>query len=228
MLLHQEDVHAEQRERGRGENGHVHRVEPCQRCAGHVLTATRNSKQEPADHGDRPDDLRAHARREVRELVPREEIPREPERERQAQQQETRDPRQLPRGSVRPHEEHAEQVHEDGEDEEIGRPRVNRANQPAELDLRHEELHRLERALRARSIVDEQQRPGGELHHKEEERHAAEVVPDRVPVHRHVLLGGELSDGGEAQSRIEPTPHGSASARFLRCRRRHPALLTMI
>ena len=102
-------------------------------------------------------DLRPHARREERQLVPRQQVTREPERHRHEEQSHAADPRELARRPVGLEEHDAEQVHERHEDHEVRAPRVDGADEPSELDLGHEELNGLVGALRARPVVEEEQ-----------------------------------------------------------------------
>ena len=77
-------------------------------------------------------------------------------------------------------------------DQQIGRPAVDVANQPAELHLRDDELHALVGFLGARPVVEEQQNAGGDLDAEEKQRHPAQVVPDLLRVDRDALLGDEV------------------------------------
>src|SRR5689334_21110919 len=83
---------------------------------------------------------------------------------------------------------------------------MNRTHQPSKPDLPHDELHAFERRLGARPIIKEQQRARHNLSGEEEKRHAAEVVPDRVPMQRYFLLLGQFDKRLQTQPRIEPCP----------------------
>ncbi len=45
-------------------------------------------------------------------------------------------------------------MEEGGEDHQVRRPGVDRADQPTELDLRHQELHRLEGIFCTGAVVE--------------------------------------------------------------------------
>jgi hypothetical protein len=95
-------------------------------------------------------------------------------------------------------------VREQDEDEQVGRPGMNRTDQPAERHSRHDELNALERLLVRRSIVEQQQDAGRHLDPEQEQRHAAEVVPDAVPVNGDGLLPAELRQDGKAEALLQP------------------------
>ena len=88
-----------------------------------------------------------------------------------------RDPRQLSGLAVRLEKQHAEHVHEGGEDHQVGRPGVNGTNQPAKLHPGHDVLHALEGFVGAGAVIQQQQDAGEHLDHEEEKRDAAEEVP---------------------------------------------------
>ena len=89
-------------------------------------------------------------------------------------------------------------------DQQIRRPAVDVANQPAELHLRDDELHALVGFGRARPVVEQQQDAGEHLHAEQEQRHAAEVVPDLLRVDRHALFGDEVADVAQVEPFVEP------------------------
>ena len=88
--------------------------------------------------------------------------------------------------------------------QQIRRPAVDVANQPAELHLRDDELDTLIRFAGARTIVEQQQNAGEDLHREQKQRHAAEVVPDLLRVDRHALLGDKMPHVGEIEPFVEP------------------------
>src|SRR5207249_5948073 len=101
---------------------------------------------------------------EERELVPGQQVAAEPEPEHQEEEQNAADPGQLSRLSIRFQNEDAEEVCEGQTNQQIRRPAVDVANQPAELHLRDDELDTLIRFAGARTIVEQQQNAGEDLH----------------------------------------------------------------
>src|SRR5581483_8463707 len=156
-------------------------------------------------------DTRADFGREERELVPRQQVPAEPESQHQKEQKRARQPRQLTRFSVRLQEEDTEQVRERRADQQVRRPAVDVANQPAESHLRHDELDALVRFGGARPVVEQEQDAGEDLHAEEEQRQATEVVPNLLRVNRDALLFDEVADLAEVEAFVEPV--GDAHAR---------------
>ena len=73
------------------------------------------------------------------------------------------------RFTIRLLEVHAEHMYERRKDKEVRRPTMDRANQPAELHLRHDELNALERELLAPLVVEEKQNAGDHLNDEEEQ-----------------------------------------------------------
>ena len=113
-------------------------------------------------------------------------------------------PGHLARLPVRLEEEDAEEVRERRRDEEVGRPAVDVADQPAELHLRDDELDALVGFRRARAVVEQQQDAGGHLDGEQEQRHAAQVVPELLRVDRHALLGDEVADAAQVDPLVDP------------------------
>src|SRR5713226_131453 len=112
-----------------------------QRRAGHIIAAAQKSQHWSPDYGNNSRDLRPNFRREERQLVPRQQVTAKPETDGNEQKKHAAQPGQLARRIVSAHKEDAEHVYEKRGDHKIGGPAVNRANQPAELDLSHDELH---------------------------------------------------------------------------------------
>ncbi len=65
-------------------------------------------------------------------------------------------------------------------------------DQPSELDLRHDELNAFESAAGRRPVIHQQKDAGEYLDDEQEERHAAEVIPDGVAMERHPLVAEEF------------------------------------
>ena len=81
---------------------------------------------------------------------------------------------------------------------------MNRSNQPTKLDLCHDELDALECVLGAGAVIKEQEYSGDNLDCEKEQRHAAEVIPDGMPVNRDFLLLGQLGEGTDRQPIVDP------------------------
>ncbi len=206
MFLHQEQVKPQSQKSDRRKYGHVDRVETRQRGSCHFVATFEHAADEGSDQGHGRHDLRAHPRREVRELVPRQQVTGEAEAHGEPQQHDARDPCDLARRPVGLQKQHAEEVQEGREDHQVGRPVVDRANEPAELHLGHQELDRLVRVLGARSVVEEQKDTGDHLNEEEEESHPPQIIPEGVPVDGDFFLLGELADLGKTQTFVEPGP----------------------
>ena len=148
-----------------------------------LLRDERRVPRERRAHGDRPD----------RELVPRQQVARERQAEREEQQDHADDPVELARRLVGPGVEHAGHVQRHAEDHEVGAPPVQVAHEVAEEHRRADALHVGER-LRAPDVggrpVEEHQEDAGDREQDEqEERQPAQAERvgqlQPVPLHLH-------------------------------------------
>ena len=103
-------------------------------------------------------------------------------------------------------EHHAEHVDEGRKDHQVRRPAVDRADQPAELHPRHDELHALVRlptasgGSRAAAGL-----PVITWMHEQEQRDAAEVVPGGGGMERNRLVGDEARGcASQAEPFVKP------------------------
>ena len=117
----------------------------------------RLSEREPAEQElcrPLPDDrgrerhLDADLCRPEGQLLPREDVPGEPEEQRQRDEDDAEHPVDLTRLLVRPGEVHAEHVQEHRRRHELGGPLVDRPEHEAELDVGHDQYERVVRGGR--------------------------------------------------------------------------------
>ncbi len=102
---------------------------------------------------------------------------------------------------------------QDREAHQVSRPAVDRPDQPAERHVADEVLHALVRGLLADLVVHQEQDSRHDLDDEEEERDAAEVVPDgRVRADRHLLVAQELDETGDLESLVERVPERGRGA----------------
>ena len=142
--------------------------------------------------GRRAGDVRSDPGGEIRQLVPGQEIAAEAEGQEEDEEEEARDPGQLPGLAVGLQEEGREHVDEEDADEDVGRPAVDGADEPAELDLAHDELDALVGGVDRGRVIEQEHDPRGDLDAGQEEGDAAEIVPERVLVLGDRLVLGEL------------------------------------
>src|SRR5215510_7161307 len=83
---------------------------------------------------------------------------------------------------------------------------MQRTDEPTELHRRHQELDGLIRFLSARAVVEQQQHARRHLDEEEKQRHAADVVPDRMPMDWYLFLLRQLFHLGQSNARIQPLP----------------------
>src|ERR1051326_1780207 len=204
--LHEQDVEADERRGRRGQHGDVEAEEARQGRARHLVAAAQEAEHRVSDDWYHSCDLRADFGGEEGELVPGQEVAAEAEADADEEESDARHPGHLAWASVGAHEIDAEHGNEQSRDHEVGRPTVYGAYEPAELHVRHDELYALERVLGARSVVEQQEDARADLHREEEERHAAEVVPDGLAVERDFLVARDLGGGTQRQPLVEPEP----------------------
>ncbi len=121
----------------------------------------------------------------VRELVPRQQVPGEREREREQQQHHADHPVELARLLVRAGVEHAHEVQRDDEHHEVRRPAVHVADQLPEADAGLQVLHVAVRAVDRRRVHEHQVHAGDE---QDAEQHRGdEPEPERVADPQHAL-----------------------------------------
>ena len=149
-------------------------------------------------HGTTPDDGRAHPRGEKRQLIPRQQIAAEPERQEETQQQHARHPGDFPRPAIRPHHVGGQNVQEEHADQQVGAPDMDGANEPAEIDLRHDRADTLERLVGRRLVIERQQNPRGHLDAEQKQGHPAQEIEDRRAVDGDALLGRQRQGGRQA------------------------------
>ncbi len=152
--------------------------------------------------------VRAHFCREERQFIPREKISAEAESEDEEEHHHAGVPGELPWFAIGFGEQDAEHVHHGREDEKVGRPAVNRTNKPSELNLGHQELDALEGECLASLVIQEEQDARDHLDEEQEQRNAAEVVPDGMPVDGNILLSHERNQAAEVHPFVEPGVEG--------------------
>ena len=109
------------------------------------------------DHRHAGGHVGSHLGGEIGDLVPRQQVAAESETQHQAQQRDAAEPGQFARPPVGVREDHAEHVHEGGEDHQVGGPAMDRPDQPAELHAGHDELHAVEGFGDRGPVVEQQQ-----------------------------------------------------------------------
>ena len=131
-------------------------VETGERLTRHVDAAPQEGLYPSADEGEVPRAARRDAHRGESPLVPQEEVPRQAEEDGDGEEAEARYPEELPRLPVRLQKERGEDVDEHDEDGELRPPVVERAEEPAHVELRHDVDDALVGLFEVRDIVEAQ------------------------------------------------------------------------
>ena len=114
------------------------------------------------------------------------------------------EPRHLARTPVGFHHKRREHVQRHHPDEDVRRPAVDRAHEPAEGDLPRDALDALVGGRGPGLVVEEEQQARPELDQEQEEGEAPEVVEDRETVVRDDLDLGQVAERFEADALVEP------------------------
>src|SRR5262249_228612 len=159
--------------------------------ARHFLAAAQKPNHETSGDWNNAGHFSSDFCRKKGHRVPGQQVPAEPERKNDEEQQHTCDPREFTRSAVRPEEVNTEQVDEQYGYKHICRPAVDRSDQPAETNFSHDELNALKCVFRAWTVIEQQENSCHNLHGKKKQRHPAEVIPDGVTMKRNLLFTGE-------------------------------------
>ena len=124
---------------------------------------------QPPDEGQRAGDVRPDPGGEVGQLVPGQEVAAEAEGHEQDEEEEARHPGQLAGLAVGLQEEGREHVDEEDADQDVGRPAVDRADEPAELDRLMMNWTLSWAASIDGRVVEEEHDPRGDLEAGQEE-----------------------------------------------------------
>jgi hypothetical protein len=95
-------------------------------------------------------------------------------------------------------------MNESEEDEQVGTPAMDRADEPTKLHACHDKAHAVEGLGDGGAIVQEQQESGEHLNAEEEERDAAEVVPGSSGMQGDNLVVQQIARHAQAESFVEP------------------------
>ena len=119
-------------------------------------------------------------------------------------------------------------MQEEHADQQIRAPHVDGANEPAEVDLRHDRANTLERLVGRGLVIQRQQNPGGHLDCKQKQGHPSQKVEERDPVDGDALLGRQRLGGFESQTVNEECQQAPPSRHPWRQRNHHALRETMI
>ena len=214
VLLHQIQVQPHDAQGRQRQDDHVQGIEAGQRIARYVLAAPRHQQEVFADHGNRARDRRAYAGSEKGQSIPGQKVSAEAERHEYAQQCHPRQPSELTRRPIGPHDIGGQNMQVQHADQQVGAPGMDRSDEPAEIDLRDDRPHTLEGLVGRGLVIQRQQDPRDDLDAEEEQRHPAQKVEERAAVDRHALVGRQRGGGVQAQP-VEEEGHDGADQTML-------------
>ena len=84
---------------------------------------------------------------------------------------------------------------------------MDRADQPAEVDFRHDCADALEGLVGRSLVVERKEDPRGHLDDEEKQGHAAQKIANAEAMDRHPLVGGQVLEHVEAQPLDAPGFH---------------------
>jgi len=202
--LDEQDVQADQRERHDRQNRHVERVETQQRVAGHVDAAAQKGLDEAADHRKGAGPPRRHADGCKGALVPEQQVAAQTEKDRDAQQDESRHPDHFPRFAVGLQQQRAEEVDEQKDDGQLRPPVVERAEEPSHVQFGDDLDDALVGEFHVRDVVEGHQHPGQKLQNEQKQRDPSGVIPEIVTMFGDELFPGQKSDAPQVVALFEP------------------------
>ena len=188
VLAHPPDVDAEHEHDGDGQDGDVQRVEAQEGGLADLVATDQQVLQPSAEERHVLDQVGADGDGPVAELVPRQQVPGEGERQREHEERHPEDPVELARALVGPGEEGPDQVQHHDEHHQVGGPPVHVADQLPESDAGAQVLHVAVRRAHRRRVEEHEVDPGD---HQDDEQHRGdEAEPERVADAQHP--GGNL------------------------------------
>ncbi len=190
-------MQSHQRHGRQRQDHHVQSIEAGQRVAGDVFAAPGQQEDVLSHHGDRAGDRRPHPRGEKGELIPRQQVAAESEGEENPQQGNAGEPSQFSRPPIRAHDVRRQEVQQEYADQQVRAPGVNRAEEPAEIDLRHDRADALESVVGRGLVKSRQEDAGDDLNGEKEQGHSAEEIENGRSVDGNAFVGGQ---GGDVQS----------------------------
>ena len=147
----------------------------------------------------------ADAQPPVGVLIESKHLARERHAQRDEQQQDTDNPRELTRKLVCAEEEHLDHVNEDDGDHEVRAPAVQGANEPAERDLAIEGLQAVP-GLAGRGHIDEGEKDAGrDLDREGRQRRAAEHIGPTRGIPRSGMRHRFPNGRAKLEPRVDPT-----------------------
>ena len=161
-----------------------------------------------ADDGNGGEQIGDHGRRPEAHLAPDQHVAHEAGGHHQQIDDDAEDPQHLARLLVGAVIHAAEHVDVDGEEEHRGAVGVHVAQQPAEIDVAHDDLDRLEGEIDMRGVVHRQHDAGDDLHAEHERQDAAERPPVVQVARRRIGDERGMDQAADRQPLLEPLQNG--------------------
>ena len=204
MGRHEDNQHRRQHEHVRGiptSQGQRAELGPSAQHAGEEITRQRRAAG----------DIDRDGRRPVRLLIPGQKVTAQRESEDDQERDQPCQPRHLAWRLVAGEQEHSQEVHDRGDDQETGAPHVQPPHHPAHGQSAHHELHAVVGERRGRHVVHRQHDARDHLHAEEQGDDAAgRERPARAV--RQTFVEKMRQAGAIASPRVEPVeqarPHG--------------------
>jgi len=196
------DVHRDEQQQERRQDDAVQHVEAQERVLVDGGAAEQQELHVFADERHRVGHVRADRDAPVGELVPRQQVARVGEQDRDEEQHDPDDPVELARRPVRAREEDAHHVQHHERDHRVRRPPVQVAQERAHVDHEREVLHVLVGARHRRVVIEHQEDAGHHQHERRGGGQAAQVERlregDRAQPHLHrVDVQEEVGEDGQ-------------------------------
>ena len=208
----EQDDHDEQQRQPQ----HVKRVESREGRRAELRAALEQLREHAAQQRRRSREARAHLRRPIRLLVPRQQVSCKSETHHDKEEKNAEYPVHFARILVGAHAEHADHVRQHEHDHRARAPAMHGAQQPARRDLSLHELDALVGVVRSGGVERSEHHAGHDLYHEHGQRRAAQRVPPRQAV-RHLAVEERPANAREVDAFVEPSTAHRALGIFSRC-----------
>jgi hypothetical protein len=200
---HQVKVQHQQQPQQRGENEHMHAVQPGDGVVPVAAAALDHPFQQRPDQGHGPGDAGLDQPGPVTLLIPGQAEAGDGKAHHQQQHHQPDDPVQLPRRPVGAPHQHLHQVQHRHHDQRRGPEAVHAAHEPACRQLVLDEGHRRPGGLHRRGVIERQEHAGDHLQQHQERGHGSEgVEPGGAAGDR--LAGQRVPGAHQAGALVEP------------------------
>ena len=190
----------------------VERIEPVEGRIADGKSAPQQGDDALADPRDRREQIGDHSGRPVAHLAPRQHVSHKGGRNHQYQNHDTEYPQQFARLLVRAVIKSAEQMDVDDREEHRRPVHMGVAQHPAEIDVAHDALDRVEGEIGVRRVLHREHNAGYDQHDQHDPGERAEIPPIAQIAGCRVIVQLVLQHPDKGQPVIDPAYDPAAGA----------------